>query len=345
MSRTDQEVVIKRNKNVESEYRAIDRLSYSALKQFDTDRKKFWKKYILKEDVPKEESDYLTMGTLVDFLKTEPESIDEFFVINTSPTPKPQMKVFCDILALNKQNYEGLNFEELLQKSYDDLKEQNGGKIGTGFEKYVINFNTEGLDYYKEVLNSHGKTVISVEQLNIATSIVDKINKCSAFKPKGVIIPKVQVLFSYKGHDLKSELDEVEDLGGGNWILYDYKASSFLESFFDFAYIKMKYYIQQYLYQIAFKEWCIQNDKLFNSCQFKFKVMDMNNYSDPILYEVPKNHFEAAKEGFIYRGRYIKGVDQILDEITYHTKVDNWTASKQAIENNSTLVLPELELL
>lgn len=337
MSRTSQ-----LEKRPQSDYRQIDRLSYSALKDFDTDRKKFWRKYILKEDLPREDSDFMTMGTLVDYLKTEPDSIDEHFVINTAPEPKPQMKTFCEILFNNKKQYKDLEFIALLHKSYEDLKANNGGKLSTGLEKYIINFNEDGVDYYQELIKSEGKIIITPEQLELAKAIVYKIDNCNAFKTIGVIIPKVQVLFDYNKHDLKAELDEVEDLSEGDWIIYDYKSSSFLETFFDNAYIKMKYYIQAYLYKIAFIQWCHQNNKECKSIQFKFKVVDMTNYGDPLLYEVPESHDSAAKNGFWYKGSWRKGVDQILEEIDYHTTNDKWGASMYALKNNSTIVLPNL---
>ena len=80
MSRTTQ-VEYKRNINSKeaSDYRKIDRLSYSLLKMYADDRKLFKKAFIDKE---KEEidSDYIRLGDVVDCLLTDRENFDNLFL-------------------------------------------------------------------------------------------------------------------------------------------------------------------------------------------------------------------------------------------------------------------------
>lgn len=339
---------IKVNKG--SDYRNIDRLSYSQLSYFYKNRIKYWKKYVLKEDIEDEESNYLLMGNLVDTLITEPENFDKKYIVTNATLPTPQMTQFCKFLLNNSSKFE--TFSDNLVKSYDELKEWNGGKLGTGFEKYVENFTKEGQEYYKELLASVGKKVISIEQATIAEEIHKKIKNCKAFLPQGEeVLHKVVVLFDLEYFDfegniqiepMKCELDLI-DICNKTKKIYpkDLKIVSFVEDFFTQSFLKNNYYIQQALYSFALYTW--KKDTKYEDYEimpFQFLVADQLNQLEPLLFVCDTDYMEKGFSGFTWNNKYYKGIYDLMKEMSYNLKENKW--GKSLFNKNNIVYLPKL---
>jgi hypothetical protein len=74
-----------RNKTLEERnYRAIERDSSSSLKDFSLDRRKYFKKYILRERVVEKDNQATNMGKLVETLLLEPEEFDNRFYMSST---------------------------------------------------------------------------------------------------------------------------------------------------------------------------------------------------------------------------------------------------------------------
>jgi len=342
MSRTDIKTVSKVIFNGQN-YREIDRLSYSQLALYNKDRVKFWKRYILKEE-DQEESEYLTMGNIVDCLLTEPDNFDKKFVISKANVPVPQMVQFCKILVDNYTKFE--IFSDCLIKSYEDLKEWNGGKLGTGFEKYVENFNKDGKVYFEELLESRNKKVISIEEATIGAEIIKKIERCEAFKPLGnKVLHKVVVLFEVMGEEMKCELDEIcIDDSTKTIYPFDLKCTSFVEDFVSQGFLKNNYYIQASLYRYALEFWKQENGYSdYNVENFAFKVVDQKNQVEPLLFKCSDSHYEGGWNGFYVGNKYYKGIYQILEELKKSKEIDRWGISINNYNNKGIVNIPIFE--
>jgi hypothetical protein len=346
MSRTDQKVEVQRNQP----YRKIDRLSYSAIKKYQEDRKAFYRKYILKKEDDSVESDFSRMGSMVDIMLTEPDNFDEKFVIASSEKPSGQLLTFINFLFQvtledTIDNVVTTPVMDRLQKAYDLLKESNDGKLRSGFEKFLEDFTKKGKSFFDELLASVGKTVVTSEEFELANSIVKSIKECEAFNVnKGCKkMNKVVVLFEYDGVDLKAEIDEIEiDTTKKIIYLYDYKVTSFVEDFLYNSFLKRGYYIQASLYKFALEKWKLENGyKDYKVENMAFKVACQNNYYAPLLYKTTDKHYEQGFTGFKYGNTYYKGIDQLLREIQYSIENSTWNISVTNSFNRGVVYIPE----
>ena len=74
-----------------------------------------------------------------------------------------------------------------------------------------------------------------------------------------------------------------------------------------------------------------------------FRVVDVTpKVLDPLLYETNDKHYEQGFTGFYTSyGTYYKGIDQILNEIEEHKKIDNWSISIDNHNNGGIVKIPE----
>ena len=152
--------------NAEKFYRAIVMDSSSSLKDFDKDRKKYYRRYVLGEKIEDEETKALTMGRVVETKLMEPEMFDDrFFPSVCENTPTEGMLKFVEALykhtkeATNDEGEVTRTFEELSRDAYVD----SGYKIA--YEAVMKKFmGSEAEVYYQEIreVRTKGLTVISI---------------------------------------------------------------------------------------------------------------------------------------------------------------------------------------
>lgn len=348
MSRTD--ITQKVEKKKVSDYRKIDRLSYSALKTFNDDRKKYYRKYILQSHDDDEESDYARLGNIVDVIMTDPDSFDDTFVIASAEKPTGQLLKFVNILfdITLKETKEGVvqtDITDRMQRAYNVLKDENGGKLRDKFETFVENFVNKGRHFFDELLDSVGKTLITSEELDLGNSIAKTIKECDTFNVnKGCKkLTKHVILFEYNGVEMKAEIDEME-IDDLKKIIYpfDYKVTAFVEDFLYNSFLKRGYYIQSSLYKFAIECWKKENGYAdYKVENLAFKVACQNNYYAPLLYKTSDKHYIQGFGGFYYGNTYYKGIDQLLSEIEYCTENDSWNISARNSINRGIVYIPE----
>jgi hypothetical protein len=342
MSRTD---VITIKRYDQEGYRSIDAYSYSALAKYAKDRRDYYKKYVLGEQ-EESESEYLIMGKLVDVLMTDEINFDKYFTITNAEKPSGQLLIFTDELFKLRITDKNAEFSDLTVKAYEYLKEQNGGKLRDSYEKVVENFSTKAKDYFQELLNSVGKTVVTIEQSTLASECVKKINNCEAFKPVGEDIrTKFPIYFEFMGENFKCELDEMQ-INHKEKIIYpfDYKGSSFIETFIWKGFIDRFYFIQSSLYKYAVEIWKNENGmKDYKVENLAFKVFDSSNYYDPLLYKTTDLHYNQGFEGFYVGNKYYKGIFQLLKEIKRSKELDRWGISIDNFNSNGVVYIPDFE--
>lgn len=335
-------------KKPEINYREYDALSYSALAKYCKNRIGYYMQYILKDEqyIEKERIKMLNnsdvkMGNLIDILQTDPDNYSNLYYESTLtniPESKTQMYKFVHLMFKNRDKIKTV--KENLEISYETLKEENGGKLGTGFSKFVENFFKEGQDYYDELINSSGKVVITKDEYDKAYKASQKIN--FAFKdPDGEVYTKFPILFEYMGRKFKCEIDKfIINHGKKVVYLYDYKKSSFIETFIIEQYLKLFYYIQGGLYKYALNEYIKKEYKGYSIENMAFRVMDSEGIYDSLTYQMTEDHYRQAFSGFYVGNRYYKGIDQIISEIEINEKEGTWSKSAENIINQGIIKLP-----
>ena len=342
----------------EKEYRGLkDRLSYSSLKTFDNDRKRFYQEFVLGSKREEAESASTLMGSLVHCLLAEQKLEDKFHLLSAIE-PKGQMKELVD--ALFNRTLKGMvdgeqteKFIVLFGDAVQEVKYDAAGKEvafkGKDFEKILSMF--EGTDaeiYYKELLLTIGKSVVSVNLITKAEQLVEKLRGHSytheyvnARSAQGIdVFNELSILFEVDGVPYKSMLDKVIVNHEAKTIeLLDWKTSWDNEEP-QRAYLKFGYYLQAPLYDYALHQWAKEHGlENYTIIPMKYIFCDTSGFADPVVLSLSKEDLDAGWNGFELRGYRYRGLRELMKDIAWHVDSTNWATSKAIYEASGHLQL------
>ena len=342
---------------VKKDYFKIDMLSSSDLRLFATDRKKFYKKNILKE---KEEDadDYnraTLIGNLCHSMLLEPELFDEKYLVSEcAETPTGLMLKFTEALydaTVNNLDHQGsilVDMPALAQMAW----EASGFKISLDavMKKFA---GSTAEQYYNDLRRSRPNNLllVCIDDLSIANSITASILGDEFVGPIFTIPADNNTIFSeiqvenvkFLGTSMKAMLDRViVDHGDKTIQLYDLKVVWDNQNFYSEYYVKKLAYIQALVYHTALAQKTVDLGFDYSNYYVKlpiFVVADSSNFYAPVQYKLHLNNMEDAMNGFEYRGRMYKGAKEIVQEIIWAVETNNWRISKEAWDSNGILTL------
>ena len=346
--------MIKGTAKTEAQYRAVVMDSSSSLKDFSTDRKKYYKKYYLKEKVEDKDSSAANMGRIVETLLMEPHLFDEkFYMSSCASTPTGLMLDFVEALykhtrdATDEDGKVTRPMNELLEDAYKD----SGFKIKY---KAVVNkfIGSDAEIYYNEIrkVRTMNLTVINTMEVSVAEKIVEQLRINSTTAPivnltnssRYEIIDQMQVEgYEIDGHPFKSMLDKVViDHKEKVVIPYDLKCTWSVENFYEEYYLYRRAYIQAYLYYYAMLH-MVNNPE--NSCYgyrveyLKFIVCDSTNYYQPLIYTLDMDDMNDAYKGFVHKGRTYPGVEDLIQALKWCVSTNTWNISHKNYLSNGVV--------
>ncbi len=349
----------------EQQYRLLDIDSYSSIKTFLDDRKKYHKKFILKEEIEEEESKSLLMGGIVDTLKFEPEEFDNRYVLAVVQEPTGQMFKF--VKALFKRTVECMaedgsvsrDFTVLMKESYNDVKfDRNGNivdfkrdKFETVVEKFV---GSDAELYYKQLRVSYGKKVIELSDMQNGEKVAKELDTNWVTREvfgrqegkRWSIYTQHPIIFEMNGYQLKALIDKLDiDHEEKKIYLYDLKTCWDNEREFQTNYFKYKYYLQAAVYYMAVLKWAEKEGwKDYTIVPMQFIVADSTNYQNPLLYQTDVVNLQQGLEGFVIKGKYYPGVIKAIEDLKWHRDNDIWNISKDNYEAGGiTKIKPFIE--
>lgn len=312
------------------EYRAVDCLSYSAIKDFlKKGRKYFHKKYVLREPVEDPDSSASRLGSAVDCLRFTPQDFDSLFLVgDTNNIPTGKGGVF--VKELFRLQELGGEFIENAQKAYDmaELKKPT-------FEVYMQNFEGSDLELsYINMIEAKSKTVLSLTEAGVAEHIskmlIEHKQFSKIFNSEGY--NQLPLIYEINGIQFKGLLDRVK-IDHENKVIkpYDLKVT-YEDEAFEFNWFKNKYYIQQGIYEELIKRWKKENYPTYRLDPFRFIVVSSSGQNQPLLYELTP--FEGTlMYGFqTTKGTKYKGFMEVANEINWHIQNDIWDVSKENYE-------------
>ena len=331
----------------EKEYRAVQMDSSSSLKEFSVDRKKYHKRYVLKETVEDEENKAATMGRVVETLLLEPELFESRFHMSTvESAPTALMNDFVE--ALYKRTVEATDVFGKVARSFEDISKD--AYVDSGFKiKYEAVMNkfigSEAEAYYDEirVVRAKGLTVVTANDMNNAERIVNELrnnfvtkdivnqNKSSRYD----VYNQYQVEgFDVLGLQCKGMMDKIiVDHQEKTLQIYDLKCTWSVENFYEEYYLYRRAYIQAYVYYLGglqiLEELGIPEYKLEYP---KFIVCDSTSYMNPLIYTLSFEDLGEAMTGFTHKGRNYPGVSQIVSDLKWAKETDTWNISKSRYE-------------
>ncbi len=350
----------------EQEYRKIDRLSYSAIKDFDSDRIKFYKKYVLKEQVVETPSTAVLLGSLVDCELFSKEDFDNRFHIANCIHPTGQMGEFvdelCDLTAqsLDKDLKLTRELTDIMKDAFEnvkyDRKRQEVKFKGKDFAWLLKEFNGSSAEaYYKECRSQYGKMVVDLNLITARDKVIEELRTCewtkgiiNAVSSKDVeVIDQLSILFHVSGEYFKAMPDRVIVNHIDRTITpYDLKISYSGEDF-QYNYWKMKYYLQVASYWLALKSWQNKDrpeleDYTIPGIEFIVGSSTLN--SNPLLYSTNEQNIQEGLGGFTTKGgRRYKGLHELIKEINWHKENQLWRNSKEVYDNKGKMVIKPFE--
>ena len=343
--------MIKGTSKTEAQYRAVVMDSSSSLKDFSTDRKKYYKKYYLKEKVEDKDNASANMGRIVETLLMEPHLFDEkFYMSSCASTPTGLMLDFVEALykhtrdATDEDGVVGTPMSELLEAAYKD----SGFKIK--YEAVVNKFiGSDAEIYYNEIrrVRSMNLTVVNTMEISIAEKIVEQLRINSTTAPivnlvnssRYEIIDQMQVEgYTIDGHPFKSMLDKVIiDHKEKTIQPYDLKCTWSVENFYEEYYLYRRAYIQAYLYFYAMYHLVKNEDSPYYGYsvnRLKFIVCDSTNYYQPLIYTLEISDMEDAYNGFVHKGRTYPGVGDLIAALKWCVSTNTWNISHKNYLSN-----------
>ena len=343
-------------RKTEKEYRAInDKLSYSSIKMFNSNRKKFYKKFILGEKIEEKTNAGMVMGNLVDTMLLQPELLDSRYSINECAAPKGQVLQLCDNLYQCTLKYvkDGVceaDFDLIFQEAFDICKKEDLFK-GKDLKKVLELFVTpdkDGIipkDYYNNCRNNFEKITVSIDTMTIAEKICNSLKESPytreyILNENGEYHNQLAIEFEVKGVKMKSLLDKVKiDHEKKEITPLDLKVIYSLEEF-QWQYFDKEYWIQLGVYSLALESWKDEYFPGYKVMDFEFIVGESALGNTPMIYKSTVLNLNQALEGFYLKnGNFQKGVYELINEIAWHTQTGNWQESYECNKNNGKITL------
>jgi hypothetical protein len=346
--------MIKGTAKTEAQYRAVVMDSSSSLKDFSTDRKKYYKKYFLGEKVEDKDSSAANMGRIVETLLMEPHLFDDkFYMSSCASTPTGLMLDFVEALyrhtrdATDEDGKVTRPMNELLEDAYKD----SGFKIK--YEAVISKFiGSDAEIYYNEIrrVRTLNLTVVNTMEISIAEKIVERLKTNSTTGPivnlvnssRYEIIDQMQVEgYTIDEHLFKSMLDKVIiDHDAKTISPYDLKCTWSVENFYEEYYLYRRAYIQAYLYYYAMLHLVKDEESPYYGYTInylKFIVCDSTNYYQPLIYTLDFNDMADAYAGFVHKGRTYPGVGDLIAALTWCVQTDTWDISHKNYLSNGVV--------
>lgn len=272
----------------------------------------------------------INIGSLTDFYMTENiEDFDKFYVVLREKAPSGKMLDFCECF---------INCRDLEQSFVCSGYKQDKVGVIEIFQKQYIGWCEE-----QEKVREGGRQIVTADENERACKVVDSINRCSATKAlftaseREEVFKQLEIFWKYEGIDLKSKLDLVK-IDHLNKIIYiiDLKTTGFAVDSFKESIEKYQYWLQLYMYGLAF--YYEFKNKIENiheyKCQFKWIVESTKYPGSPCIFNMSHSDELKAENGGTINGKYYKGFKELISDYKWYLEHDEWVHKRELIENN-----------
>jgi len=328
----------------EAVYRANMLDSSSSLKEFSMDRKKYYRKYILGEEVEDKDTQAATIGRIVETLLLEPEEFDgRFYMSSCASAPTGLMLAFVE--ALYRFTKEATDDNGNVTRSFEDISKDAYTESGFKIKYDAVISKFVGSDaeiFYNEIrkVRSMNLTVVTAEDVSNAEKIVEELRNNPVTKDvvnlvsssRYTVHNQLQVEgYEIDGHQFKSMMDKmIIDHDEKTIQVYDLKCTWSVENFLEEYYLYRRAYIQAYLYWKAAVHFKNENDMGdYEINPIRFIVCDSTNYYNPLIYTLSMEDLLNAYNGFTYKNREYKGVGSLIADLKWAMENNTWNISRE----------------
>jgi len=335
------------------EYRTINKQNQSLLKEILKSPQAYLRaqeKYMNEDDtVPA----HFVFGNAVDhFVTEETEFTDKFHIMGNSTVSDTIKKimdhVFSEVggtkdLYHNKENFLE-DYPDSIVRACGYLQYGQSWKEETRIAKVI----STGTNYYRDLIKSKGKTVISQEDYAKAVTchasmVSDSyISKYLKPGPNQQLIKKQVIQFEYRTVECKGELDLVFiDHDEKTIIPIDVKTIGTNVYSFPYNFWKYRYDFQAAAYSFGlayqFEDLIKQG---YHILSFKFIVCEKDSYNKPLIYTVKDDILNIGMNGGSNSdGKSYEGFEQAIERYLFHTQKDLWDYPMEYYENDGELII------
>lgn len=342
--------MIQGQNKTEKEYRALQVDSSSSLKDFSMDRKKYYKKYVLREKVEEKDNQAVTIGKLVETLLFERHEFDNRFYMSAC-AKKPSELMLEFVESLYSVTKEATDEFGVVNRSFEDLAKDaylaSGFKIK--FEQVLSKFiGTDAEIYYNEIrkVRSQDLIVVDSRDVNNAENIVSELQNNVITRDIVTMVnsSRYTVLNQYQvegytvlDHAFKSMKDRViVDHVERTIQVYDLKCTWNVENFYEEYYLYRRAYIQGFLYwKSAVSLTTDPNSEFYGYTALypRFIVCDSTNYYSPLIFVMQNSDIDDAYLGFEHEGKTYPGVKSLILDLKWALLNGVWNISRTNYEN------------
>lgn len=338
----------------EPEYRQLNYLSYSQLAGVDKTPASLVNKQRL-------ESPGITFGSAVDtyMFDGKEEFKKKFTVLSSKPSGKiPDVIDDVFILAKNKEtDFTPIsrNIEDYKQEILDTAKAMKFGQTWNEDTLLSKVYTEEAKNYFVSLIDSSDKLVIDlvtyervINTCNVLSTHPFTVNKFTPENKNIEIVYQFPIVWKVErwnkpSYKAKSLLDVLK-IDHKNKIIYpiDLKTSSDHILSFENNYFKFRYPIQEAFYTDAITYWKNNIETKFKDYKvapFEFVIIQNTDFAKPLIYRSTTDSYELGKFGGNYKGKYVKGYLQLIDEKNWHLENQLFDYPKQIYDNNGVVLL------
>ena len=332
----------------EEEYRNDDAISYSMLASFERDGFK-----IIPYLKDKKSSEALRFGSLVDTILTEPEELDnKFLVSDISKVTEVVLNIVKNIYDICDKTTNTLTEinRDLILNSIKEFNYQSNWKDDTRINKII----DEGNSYFSLLGLAGNKTLISQYEYDLAVSCVESI-KNSEFTNKyfddtvdyfGEIEAFYQLKLKYNknGLNVRCMFDRVIVNHITKAIQpIDLKTTGKDEEEFENSFLAWSYWIQSNMYSEILKLIIEEDDyfKDFTILPFLFVVVNKNNKTPLVWCDI--NNLEKGHRIDKYNNIYKYWID-LYKDLKWHIDNEEYKYSLESIQNNGVRMLNNIKI-
>lgn len=332
----------------EEEYRNDDAISYSMLASFEREGFK-----IIPHLKDKKSSPALRFGSLVDTILTEPEELDNKFLVSdfskVTEVVLNIVKNIYDTCDKTTNNLTEVN-RDLILNSIKEFNYQSNWKDDTRINKII----DEGSSYFSLLGLAGNKTLISQYEYDLAINCVESI-KNSEFTNKyfddtvdyfGEIEAFYQLKLKYNknGLNVRCMFDRVIVNHITKAIQpIDLKTTGKDEEEFENSFLAWSYWIQSNMYSEILKLIIEEDDyfKDFTILPFLFVVVNKNNKTPLVWCDV--NNLEKGDRIDKYNNVHKYWID-LYKDLKWHIDNEEYKYSLESIQNNGVRILNNIKI-
>lgn len=322
----------------ENEYRADSAISYSQLSSFARESQK-----VIPHLQDKKDTEALRFGSLVDCLLTEPETLEERFLIVDLPKVSDKVRIICDKAFAATDGARSLHSmnKDVLLNILEGEDYYSNWKDNTRLDQIIL----KGTAYYNLLSLTGDKILMSTSDYKRAVSCVTALKESPFTKDVFLINPFDGNIEKF--YQLKFRVDDLAEAPVRCMMDFcivnhtdktirpiDVKTTGKDEEKFEDSFIQWLYMLQGTLYTQTL-EHLIRKDeyfKHFTILPYWFTVINKFNQT-PMIWEFD----DALHSGsFIDEktGEYFKGWRQLLHEFLWHRENQKYDYSYETYQSN-----------